>query len=128
MNYFSVIRPPAGQITQPQSCAFLHGVDWKWTILGRRSLSATRGWPTQNGTAPLDPSRLAQCRAVLLAISFLLRFSGDFAVWSSLPWERDCGKTSNSSEPEMELAFIELGGKRSTTIPDGATNKGTGGS
>ncbi|GBL72527.1 hypothetical protein AVEN_130150-1 [Araneus ventricosus] len=51
MNYFSVIRPPAGQITQPQSCAFLHGVDWKRSTLDRRSLSAAGGWPTQ--TVPL---------------------------------------------------------------------------
>ncbi|GBM55541.1 hypothetical protein AVEN_16355-1 [Araneus ventricosus] len=51
MNYFSVIRPPAGQITQPQSYAFLHGVDWKRSTLARRSLSVTRGWPTSNGTA-----------------------------------------------------------------------------
>ncbi|GBN71881.1 hypothetical protein AVEN_177794-1 [Araneus ventricosus] len=29
MNYSSVIRPSAGQTTQPQSCASLHGVDWK---------------------------------------------------------------------------------------------------
>ncbi|GBL89070.1 hypothetical protein AVEN_255209-1 [Araneus ventricosus] len=33
MNYFSAIRPPAGQIPQPQSCAFLHGDDWMWSIL-----------------------------------------------------------------------------------------------
>ncbi|GBN46655.1 hypothetical protein AVEN_203995-1 [Araneus ventricosus] len=128
MNYFSVIRPPAGQITQPQSCAFLHGVDWKWTTLGWRSLPATRGWPTQNGTTPLDPSRLVQCREVLLAISILLRCSGDFAVWCSLSWERDCDKNSNSSKPGIELVFTELGGKRTTTIPDGATSKGRGGS
>ncbi|GBO20314.1 hypothetical protein AVEN_147770-1, partial [Araneus ventricosus] len=41
----------AGQITQPQSCAFLHGVDWKRPTLERRCLSATRRWPTPNGTA-----------------------------------------------------------------------------
>ncbi|GBN89871.1 hypothetical protein AVEN_184768-1 [Araneus ventricosus] len=51
MNYFSVIRPPSGQITQPQSCAFLHGVDWKLSTLDRRSLSATHGWSIPNGTA-----------------------------------------------------------------------------
>ncbi|GBN05286.1 hypothetical protein AVEN_260713-1 [Araneus ventricosus] len=47
INYFSVIRPPAGQITQPQSCAFLNGIDWKRSTVDRRSLSATRGWPPQ---------------------------------------------------------------------------------
>ncbi|GBM59523.1 hypothetical protein AVEN_24124-1 [Araneus ventricosus] len=50
MNYFSVIRRPAGQIIQPQSCAFFYGVDWKRPALDRRYLSATRGWPTPNGT------------------------------------------------------------------------------
>ncbi|GBM04373.1 hypothetical protein AVEN_35562-1 [Araneus ventricosus] len=55
MNYFSLILPLTGQITQPQSCAFPHGVDWKRPTLDRRSLSATRGWPTQNGTAPWTP-------------------------------------------------------------------------
>ncbi|GBL81562.1 hypothetical protein AVEN_93367-1 [Araneus ventricosus] len=49
MNYFSVIRLPAGQITRPQSCASLHGVDWKRSTLDRGSLSATRVWPTQAG-------------------------------------------------------------------------------
>ncbi|GBM55067.1 hypothetical protein AVEN_145130-1 [Araneus ventricosus] len=33
MNYFSVIRPPAGQITQPQSCAFFYGDDCMRSIL-----------------------------------------------------------------------------------------------
>ncbi|GBN94966.1 hypothetical protein AVEN_119895-1 [Araneus ventricosus] len=47
VNYFSVIRPPAGQITQPQSCASLHGDDWKRSTLDRRYLLATRVWPTQ---------------------------------------------------------------------------------
>ncbi|GBN08791.1 hypothetical protein AVEN_63080-1 [Araneus ventricosus] len=37
MNYLPVIRPQAGQITQSQSCASPHGVDWM------RSLSATQG-------------------------------------------------------------------------------------
>ncbi|GBN17856.1 hypothetical protein AVEN_209215-1, partial [Araneus ventricosus] len=59
MHYFSVIRPPAGQIIQPQSCAVLHGVDWKRSTLDRRSLSAAREWSTQTVPHSLDPSRLA---------------------------------------------------------------------
>ncbi|GBN28341.1 hypothetical protein AVEN_248352-1 [Araneus ventricosus] len=56
MNYFSVIlRPPAGQITQPQSCAFYPAVDWKRSTLNRGSLSATRRWPTLHGNAPWTP-------------------------------------------------------------------------
>ncbi|GBL94903.1 hypothetical protein AVEN_241652-1 [Araneus ventricosus] len=51
MNYFSVIRRPAGQITQPQSCAFFPAVDWKRSTLDRGSLSATRRWPTSHGSA-----------------------------------------------------------------------------
>ncbi|GBO43438.1 hypothetical protein AVEN_263244-1 [Araneus ventricosus] len=51
MKYFSVICPPAEKITQPQLCVFLHGVSWKRSTLDRRSLSATRWWPTPNGTA-----------------------------------------------------------------------------
>ncbi|GBN05393.1 hypothetical protein AVEN_103365-1 [Araneus ventricosus] len=64
MYYFSVIRPPSGQITQPQSCAFLHDADWKRSTLDRRSLSATRGWPTPNGTAlnPWTPLGLRKAR------------------------------------------------------------------
>ncbi|GBM83981.1 hypothetical protein AVEN_264226-1 [Araneus ventricosus] len=44
MNYSSVIRQQDGRITQPQSCAFLHGVDWMRSTLDRRSLSATLVW------------------------------------------------------------------------------------
>ncbi|GBN61460.1 hypothetical protein AVEN_258366-1 [Araneus ventricosus] len=47
MNYFSVTRPPAGQIDQPQSCASFPGDHWKRSTLDRRSLSAIRMWPTQ---------------------------------------------------------------------------------
>ncbi|GBO04976.1 hypothetical protein AVEN_229427-1 [Araneus ventricosus] len=61
MNYISAIRPSAGQIIQPQSCAFLHGVDWKWSTLDRRSLSATRAWPTQTLSHPWTP--LGFCKA-----------------------------------------------------------------
>ncbi|GBM84085.1 hypothetical protein AVEN_78340-1 [Araneus ventricosus] len=43
MNYSSVICPQAGHITQPQSCAFFHGVDCMRSTLDRRSLSATLG-------------------------------------------------------------------------------------
>ncbi|GBL94352.1 hypothetical protein AVEN_199391-1 [Araneus ventricosus] len=57
MNYFSVIRTPAGQITQPQSCAFLHGVDWMPSTLNRRSLSVTRGWSLKRYPHSLDPFR-----------------------------------------------------------------------
>ncbi|GBM75317.1 hypothetical protein AVEN_126690-1 [Araneus ventricosus] len=32
MNYILVILPQAGQITPAQSCAFLHGVDWMWSV------------------------------------------------------------------------------------------------
>ncbi|GBM64906.1 hypothetical protein AVEN_91209-1 [Araneus ventricosus] len=55
MNYFSVIRPPSGQIAQPQSCAFLPGDDWKRSTLDRSSLSATHGWPTSQGNALPGP-------------------------------------------------------------------------
>ncbi|GBN66089.1 hypothetical protein AVEN_80521-1 [Araneus ventricosus] len=47
MNYFSVIRPSAGQTTQPQSCASLHGVDCKRSTPNWKSLSVTRVWATQ---------------------------------------------------------------------------------
>ncbi|GBO38242.1 hypothetical protein AVEN_205358-1, partial [Araneus ventricosus] len=66
MNYFSVIRPPAGQITQPQSCAFRHVVDSKRSTLDRRSLSATRVWPTQTVPRSLDQGQwtpLGLCKA-----------------------------------------------------------------
>ncbi|GBO06159.1 hypothetical protein AVEN_116082-1 [Araneus ventricosus] len=46
VNYFSVIRPSAGQTTQPQSCASLYGVDWKRSTLNWTSLSVTRVWST----------------------------------------------------------------------------------
>ncbi|GBM95900.1 hypothetical protein AVEN_183330-1 [Araneus ventricosus] len=39
-----VIRHQAGQITQPQSCAFLHGVDWLWSILNGGLCRLKRGW------------------------------------------------------------------------------------
>ncbi|GBN23287.1 hypothetical protein AVEN_257831-1 [Araneus ventricosus] len=38
-----VIRPQAGQITQLQSCAFLHGVDWLWSILNGGLCRLKRG-------------------------------------------------------------------------------------
>ncbi|GBM87863.1 hypothetical protein AVEN_182884-1 [Araneus ventricosus] len=44
MLYLLVIRPQAGQITQPQSCAFLHDVDWIWSILTEGLCRLTRGW------------------------------------------------------------------------------------
>ncbi|GBM33991.1 hypothetical protein AVEN_166424-1 [Araneus ventricosus] len=43
MNYLLVIRPEAGQITQPQSCAFLHGVDWMRSFLTGDLCRLTRG-------------------------------------------------------------------------------------
>ncbi|GBO28442.1 hypothetical protein AVEN_35992-1 [Araneus ventricosus] len=118
INCFSVIRPPAGQISQPQSRAFLHGVDWKRSTLDRRSLSATRGWPTQTVPYSLPgPSRLAECRVVLLPTSFLLRCFGDFTVWS-LCRGKEVGETSqygavtftvgkNSNRPSY-LAFSPI--------------------
>ncbi|GBM28151.1 hypothetical protein AVEN_224204-1 [Araneus ventricosus] len=39
-----VIRPQVGQITQPQSCAFLHGVDWMWSVLTGGLCRLKRGW------------------------------------------------------------------------------------
>ncbi|GBN05562.1 hypothetical protein AVEN_124601-1 [Araneus ventricosus] len=40
----------------------------------------------------------------------------------------DCDKTSNSSEPGIEPAFRDWMASALTTIPDGATHDGTGGS
>ncbi|GBN18422.1 hypothetical protein AVEN_151809-1 [Araneus ventricosus] len=51
MNYLLVIRPQAGQITQPQSCAFFHGVDWIWSILTGGFCRLTCGWSAK--TKPL---------------------------------------------------------------------------
>ncbi|GBN16248.1 hypothetical protein AVEN_72794-1 [Araneus ventricosus] len=39
-----IIRPQARQITQLQSCAFLHGVDWLWSILNEGLCRLKRGW------------------------------------------------------------------------------------
>ncbi|GBM00505.1 hypothetical protein AVEN_111733-1 [Araneus ventricosus] len=52
MKYFSVIRPQAEQITQPQSCAFFHGVEWMQSTLDRRSLSVARGWSVKRYPTP----------------------------------------------------------------------------
>ncbi|GBN80823.1 hypothetical protein AVEN_33603-1 [Araneus ventricosus] len=84
MNYFSVIRPQVGQITQPQSCAFLHGVDWMRSTLDRRSLSATRGWSVKRYRTPWTPLGLRKTRQFYYPLTLLLRRSGDFAGWSSL--------------------------------------------
>ncbi|GBM94704.1 hypothetical protein AVEN_16716-1 [Araneus ventricosus] len=54
MNYLPVIRPQAGQITQPQSCAFLHGVDWIWSILTGGLSRLTRGWSIKRSRIMLD--------------------------------------------------------------------------
>ncbi|GBN32098.1 hypothetical protein AVEN_205101-1 [Araneus ventricosus] len=51
MNYFTAIRSPAGQTTQPQSCAFLPGYHWKRSTLNCPSLSAKRVWANSNNTA-----------------------------------------------------------------------------
>ncbi|GBM29385.1 hypothetical protein AVEN_253907-1 [Araneus ventricosus] len=47
MIYLLVIRPQAGQITQPQLCAFLNGVDWTWSVLTAGLCRLTRGWPSK---------------------------------------------------------------------------------
>ncbi|GBM18230.1 hypothetical protein AVEN_39001-1 [Araneus ventricosus] len=60
MNYLSVIRPQAGQLTQPQSCAFLHGVDWMWSILTGGLCRLTRGWSAKRNCTPLDPCWLGE--------------------------------------------------------------------
>ncbi|GBN53893.1 hypothetical protein AVEN_107912-1 [Araneus ventricosus] len=72
MNYFSLICLPAGQITQPQSCVFLHGVSWKRSTLDRRSLSATRGRPAPNGSAltPWTPLGLRKAREFYYPLRF----------------------------------------------------------
>ncbi|GBM90867.1 hypothetical protein AVEN_128318-1 [Araneus ventricosus] len=60
MNYFSVIRPPAGQITQPQSCAFFPGDDWKQSTsdTGRLCRLHVCGLLKRYHAPSLDPSRL----------------------------------------------------------------------
>ncbi|GBN77791.1 hypothetical protein AVEN_131448-1 [Araneus ventricosus] len=55
MNYLSVIRPQVGQITQPQSCAFLHGIDLMRTLLTGGLYRLTRGWSVKGYRTPLDP-------------------------------------------------------------------------
>ncbi|GBN19279.1 hypothetical protein AVEN_254244-1 [Araneus ventricosus] len=75
MNYFSVIRPSAGQITQPQSCASLHDLDWKRSTLNCTSLSAARVWATQTIPHSLNPSGFAQGPSVLrLRLMTITRF------------------------------------------------------
>ncbi|GBM56752.1 hypothetical protein AVEN_211088-1 [Araneus ventricosus] len=74
MNYFSVIRPPAGQITQPQSCAFCPGDDWKRSTSDWKTLSSTCVWSIQ--TVPhslLDPSRLCVRPGSFITLTFPLR-------------------------------------------------------
>ncbi|GBL92934.1 hypothetical protein AVEN_209533-1 [Araneus ventricosus] len=84
MIYFSVIRPQAGQITQPQSCAFFHGVDWMRSTLNRRSLSATRGWSVKRYRTAWTPLGLRKVGQFYHPLTLLLRRSGDFGGWSSL--------------------------------------------
>ncbi|GBO03947.1 hypothetical protein AVEN_164654-1 [Araneus ventricosus] len=88
MIYFSVIRPQAGQITQPQSCAFLLGVDWMRSTLNRRSLSAIRGWSVKRYrtacTSCLQPLGLRKAGQYYYPLTLLLRRSGDFGGLSSL--------------------------------------------
>ncbi|GBL87691.1 hypothetical protein AVEN_81318-1 [Araneus ventricosus] len=58
-NYLSVTRPQAGQITQPQSCAFLHGDDWMRLVLTGGLCRLTRRWSAKQYRTQLDPFRLA---------------------------------------------------------------------
>ncbi|GBM94738.1 hypothetical protein AVEN_45888-1 [Araneus ventricosus] len=59
MNYFPVICPQAGQTTEPQSCAFLHSVDWMRSLLTVGLYRLTLGWSVKSyRTPPLDPFRL----------------------------------------------------------------------
>ncbi|GBO16230.1 hypothetical protein AVEN_72905-1 [Araneus ventricosus] len=87
MNYFSVIRPPAGQITQPQSCAFFPGDDWKRTTLDRSSLLATRGWSTSHRTSPWTPLGLRKAGPFYDSFVSSCVAPGNF-VWSSPSRER----------------------------------------
>ncbi|GBM65122.1 hypothetical protein AVEN_70841-1 [Araneus ventricosus] len=109
MNYFSVIRPPAGQIIQPQSCAFLHGVDWKRSTLDRRSLSATRGWPTPNGTAFTLWTPLDLCKAG--KFYYPLRSScvaPGTSLCGPLSWERGRGDVTTGMLCQNECYFKSL--------------------
>ncbi|GBN50388.1 hypothetical protein AVEN_263434-1 [Araneus ventricosus] len=84
MIYFSVIRPQAGQITQPQSCAFLHGVDWMRSTLDRRSLSAIRWWSVKRYRTAWTPLGLRKVGQFYYRLTLLFRRSGDFGGWLSL--------------------------------------------
>ncbi|GBM41759.1 hypothetical protein AVEN_38631-1 [Araneus ventricosus] len=100
MNYFSVIRLPAGQITQPQSCAFLHGVDWKQSTLDRWSLSAARGWPAPNGTALTHwtPLGLRKAGQIYYPLCSFCVAPGTL-LCGSLSWERGRGDVTPHSGP-----------------------------
>ncbi|GBL87955.1 hypothetical protein AVEN_192110-1 [Araneus ventricosus] len=87
-NYFSVICPQAGQIAQPQSYAFLHGVDSMRSTLDWRSLSAALGWSVKCYCSPWTPLGLFKAGQFYCPLALLLRCSGDLAEWSSLSRER----------------------------------------
>ncbi|GBN61761.1 hypothetical protein AVEN_213830-1 [Araneus ventricosus] len=93
MNYFSVIRLTAVQITQPQSCVSLQGVDWNRSSVTGGFVGYTRV-AYSNGTAltSCTPLGLRNAGPFLLLLRFLLRRSGDFLVWSSLSWEGGRGE------------------------------------
>ncbi|GBM63421.1 hypothetical protein AVEN_82270-1 [Araneus ventricosus] len=62
MNYFTTIRQPAGQTTQPQSCTFLPGYHWQRSTLNCPSLSAPLMGSTQTVPQSLFPEHLWVCQ------------------------------------------------------------------
>ncbi|GBO03095.1 hypothetical protein AVEN_121871-1 [Araneus ventricosus] len=89
---FRLIDTQAGQITQPQACAFLNGVDWMLSILTGGLCRLTRGWSAERNRTPLAPVGLRKVADLLTLI--LCNSLWDFG-WSGRPsWER--GGTSQN--------------------------------
>ncbi|GBM26884.1 hypothetical protein AVEN_264742-1 [Araneus ventricosus] len=110
MTYLSVIRPQAGQITQPQSRAFLHGVDWMWSILTGGLCRLTRGWFLKRNRTLLDLLGLRKVGSFIthLRSSYVVP-SGDSA-WGGRSGRCD-GRYHNS--PPL-TGFFPGYGKKST--------------
>ncbi|GBM42656.1 hypothetical protein AVEN_221767-1 [Araneus ventricosus] len=108
MNYFSVIRTLAGQTTQPQSCAFLHGVDWMPSTLNGRALSATRGWSLKRYRTPWTPLGLRKAGSFITHFVPLALLRGLRCVVVSVVGKRPEEEKNNLKKYREDSSTFEI--------------------